>query len=354
MWIGLGLLAILVKTFTAHSPEWVEQYYSTRFFHGIRLVLDHTIGLLPFASLYLLILLLLSFLGRGIWKLFKGKGKFINRLLNTVFTFSAVLGGVLFFFQLLWGYNYNRLSLESHIGLVSKNLEKEELEEELAFAVTQAIHYRLILTADTSQSFTPEVKLSKWEKPIQAEVEKMLTGLGYPDSGNPRLRFLYPKGSLLVWNTAGFYNPLTGECQVDPGLHPLKIPFVMAHEFCHAYGFTDEGYCNFLAWLACIQSDEPLLQYSAHLTYWRYLVSAYRRNWREASKGYLESLPSYFVADIRAIDEFSNAYPEFFPEIRYVAYDTYLKSQGVKEGMKSYSRMVLLCSAWRKKQAGLQ
>ncbi|MEZ4685085.1 MAG: DUF3810 family protein [Bacteroidia bacterium] len=48
-------------------------------------------------------------------------------------------------------------------------------------------------------------------------------------------------------------------------LHHLEVPVTAAHEMGHALGFTDEGVCNFLGYLACIDSDEPLLQYAGRL-----------------------------------------------------------------------------------------
>jgi hypothetical protein len=57
--------------------------------------------------------------------------------------------------------------------------------------------------------------------------------------------------------------------------------------------------------------------------------------------------------DQRAIRQHILAYPEWFPKIQQAAYDFYLKSQGVPEGVLSYERMILLVigskgAAWRR------
>ena len=59
-------------------------------------------------------------------------------------------------------------------------------------------------------------------------------------NGKIRCRQILPQGILLRISTAGFYNPLTGECNIDKGLHPLQKPFVMAHELFHGMGITGE------------------------------------------------------------------------------------------------------------------
>jgi len=180
-------------------------------------------------------------------------------------------------------------------------------------------------------------------------VEKLLEKLNYPTAGTVRGRQLQPKGILLRFSTAGVYFPWTGESNIDAGLHPIQIPFTMAHEFAHGYGFTDEGTCNFLAYLACIQSENKMFQYSGHLSYWRYLASSYRRFDRENYTAYFKTLPKGIIADLYAIDANSDKYPNILPELRDAAYDTYLKTQGIGEWMKSYSRIVMLVKAWREK-----
>ena len=186
----------------------------------------------------------------------------------------------------------------------------------------------------------------KW---LGMNVEKLLEKLGYPTAGEVRGRLLQPKGILLRFSTAGVYFPWTGESNIDAGLHPVQIPFTLAHEFAHGYGFTDEGTCNFLAYLACIQSDNKLFRYSGQLSYWRYLASAYRRHNREAYKVFFEKLPKGVVADLYDIDANSDKYPDILPRFRDAAYDTYLKTQGISEGEKNYSRIIMLVKSWREK-----
>lgn len=55
------------------------------------------------------------------------------------------------------------------------------------------------------------------------------------------MRVLEPAGCLLVFGTAGIFWPFSGEGYVDSGLDSLVIPFTMAHEFAHGFGWTDEG-----------------------------------------------------------------------------------------------------------------
>jgi hypothetical protein len=150
-------------------------------------------------------------------------------------------------------------------------------------------------------------------------------------------------------STAGVYIPFTGEGNIDPGLHYLQLPFVMAHEMSHAYGFGDEGTCNFLAYLACTQSEDLFLKYVGHLYYWRYVASDYREFQPEAYKDFFETLPVGVKSDLAAIRQEMDKYPDIFPAVRDAAYTAYLQAQGIQEGLKNYDRVIMMVHAWKKR-----
>ena len=54
------------------------------------------------------------------------------------------------------------------------------------------------------------------------------------------------------------------------------------------------------------------------------------------------------IADLEAINANNAAYPDIMPRFRDAAYDSYLKAQGIAEGMQNYGKVVLLVEAWRK------
>jgi phytoene dehydrogenase-like protein len=115
----------------------------------------------------------------------------------------------------------------------------------------------------------------------------------------------------------------------------------------HGYGFRDEGTCNFWAYVACIRSADPLIAYAGHLDHFRTLAAHYLRYDREAYFALREQLPTGIQADLDAINGNLRKYPDIMPELRYAAYDTYLKAQGIKEGIKNYSRVVMMVKAWK-------
>ena len=124
----------------------------------------------------------------------------------------------------------------------------------------------------------------------------------------------------------------------------------MAHEMAHGYGFTDEGTCNFLAFLACSQSEDPVIRYSGYLAHTRDVLVAYRRVIRDHYTTFRATLDKGLVADMDAINAANARFGRDWVPM-YSINNIYLKSQGISEGILSYSRVVLLVKAFREKEA---
>ena len=347
-WVALGGLAVLLRTILSARPDVIEQYYSRGLFLAVRWAIDHLLGWLPIPLLYLFLLGVFSWLVvhiRNGWraampwkvKLVKGLGRFV-----------AFVGGLVFFFLLLWGFNYGRLPLEHQLGLEPQPLKLEQLKEELKYETTLIIQLRQDIIGATDSAITFDFLPVNLEQDIRRALENRLAQYSFPTVGEVRGRMLYPRGIFLRFSSAGLYFPWVGEGNIDAGLHPLQIPYVMAHEMAHGYGFGDEGTCDFWAYLACAQSDDPIIAYIGHLNHWRSLAADYRRYEPEQFKTFRQQLPIGIQSDLEAINKTLLAYPDIMPRLRYVAYDTYLKAQGISEGMLNYDRATMLVYSWRK------
>ena len=338
IFLGLGSIA-------AHRmmPEHlIEQFYGQRIFPLISWTIDHTISRFPFAAFYLLLilaLLTLYFLIKSLVKTFRSKPWRAGRLLMSI---AGILGYVVFGFYLLWGFNYDRVQLHDRLSWEAISIEKDNLIEEGWHQI------------DELKSFENPVdwRGSKedyhfLEVVIRNRVVEMADRLGYLGRERVRCRQLVPEGILLRISTAGFYNPFTGECNIDGGLHPLQKPFVIAHEFFHGMGVTGEGDCNFLAYLICHQSADEFVRYSGELSYWRYLQYSLRRTDPEVFKKMWDALPDQVINDLQAIDAQMRKYPDIMPRFRDMIYSAYLKSNKIHDGMANYSKIVRLTMSWR-------
>ena len=344
VWILLGVLTLFLLRLAARHPQAVESIYGHFLYPGVRTVFRYTLGLLPFPGLTVVIIAaLVLLLFTAIRPILRREVSWTSFALGTL----ATAGAVIFLFYALWGFNYARPGVVERMELDAPPLDSAALVEEFSIATrelnTHTAAHETILR-DRLGEFDPVM-----EKTLAASVERRIVPLDYAEVARPRGRLLRPTGVLLRFSTAGIYIPYSGEGHVDAGMLPVQIPFTMSHEIAHGYGVTDEGECNFLAYLACTDSDDALVRYSGLISYWRYVASEYRRNFPEEYKTQYEIVHPLVKETLVAIRDNNMKYPDIMPKVRNAVYDTYLRSNGVDDGLVSYSRMVRMVSAYRKR-----
>lgn len=345
-WELLALSAVLLRAFL--PPTAIEWVYSRGLFQGVRLLFDGLSALCPFPMVYLLAVLLLGWLFWKAHRFWRHRLPPRVRWLRMGKGLLSFFSAVVFFFLLLWGFNYGRLPVHRLMGFPLEELSLKDLRAELEHSTGELVTFRATIPGAGEEALAPE-----WPPGLVDTMRRHLTAVlakaGLPVRGRVRLRMLKPRGILLRISTAGVYIPFTGEGHADAGLHPLQLPFVAAHELAHGYGFGDEGTCNFLAYLACRRAEDPRIRYAGQLAYWRYVGANYRfydpEGWQ---RFFEEQVPPGVKNDLEAIWAEMEKYPDLFPRLRDAAYDTYLKAQGIEEGQLNYSKVIGLVWSWRR------
>lgn len=342
-WLSAVIVFCLNQWMSSGFGNWYLRYP----FQVIRHLYDYSLGWIPFPSIYLVFVLLIWFLMR--------LSSNANRNSDTVLGYlKLLLMGLLkliaiFYscFYILWGFNYKASSLNQQLDFLTPEVEQSELLAELKTITTHLEQVRAQLSKDTF-ALSEKPFHQDTEDDIRFHLREIIHEWGIPNSAKVRIRRLKPKGLLMRISTAGVYIPFAMEGHIDAGLHPVQWPFTMAHEMSHGYGYTDEGTCNFIAYLVCLRSDDAFVQYSGLLGYWRYLASNYRRLEQSEYSKIRNGLSVGIKNDLRAIYTYQDRYPDILPAIRNAIYDSYLKSNGVSQGLKSYSTIVAQCLAWQK------
>jgi len=350
IWIGLGLLTMLIRWVAGFYPQAVENLYARGIYQGVRWIFDHTLTITPVPLLYILFVLLVAWLVWAVVRFFRNKQPLGKKGWNTVFSLLAFSGGFIFFFTWLWGFNYIRVPIEQQLNFKSEPLGLQEIKTKFDEYIVLLDSLREnIPNADTaalSADFLPE----NLENTMRELLTATLTELDYPTTGRVRGRLIYPKGILIRNSASGIYIPFIGEGNIDGGLHHLSIPFTIAHEMAHGYGHGDEGTCNFLAYLACQRAQDPYIRYAGTYSYWRYLRSALRNLDNETYQTLETQLPTGIRNDLEALKYSWTLYPQALPKFRDWLYDRFLKSQGIAEGTKSYSKVVMMVEAFNRKR----
>ncbi len=341
------LLVVSIVTFWVNNwgtPAFVEKYYLNTTYQSIRLVYAATAAHLPFAFVYVLLPLVLICL----WRLGVSMKENINsgsfKKAIIVIPFLLLVFYNLFYF--FWGFNYRTRDVSKRLNLSSISLDTLMIAQELIVVNEALTQIRARLCADTI-AVSYNLRPPDVEEKIRLSQQKLLSGWGFIADKTIRVRPLYPKGTLLIWSTAGIYNPFSFEGHYDAGMFHLQSTYVIAHEMAHGYGITNEADCNFIALLTCLNTGNDYIMYSGLLTYWRYLMNELKEKARYSFYKAAYHRPLGVRRDIKALYDALDKYPDVMPHLRDLIYDTYLKTNGVHDGLKSYNKVIDLVFAYR-------
>lgn len=328
--IGLILLPIgaVAAALVPLPPAAVERWYSRGIYPVVQSVLTPASSIVPFAlfdiaSIALVVAWIVFVVRR--WRARGAKAGLAAAGLSLV-TGASILYLV---FLGLWGLNYRRVPLEEKLAYDPARVTREEIRRLANLAVERV---NALQPAATSADRGASPALARAFDDVQLR-------LGAPRAA----RWAPPKRSLLSWylleaGIDGMMNPFFLEIILNPGILPVERPFSLAHEWAHLAGYADESEANFVAWLTCAGSDAGG-QYSGWLEAFRYAASALPPDDRRALQ---RRLAPAVVVDLRAIDQrLGRADPAISGLARSV-YDSYLRSQGVEEGIASYGAMLRL------------
>ena len=194
-----------------------------------------------------------------------------------------------------------------------------------------------ILTAD----------LDKTARAAMQELGKEFPQLGgYYVTPKPVLNSFFMSQQYLM----GIYFPFSLEANYNDQMYPSNLPETVCHELAHTKGFMLEDEANFIAFLACARSSNIEYRYSGYLRALKYVLSQVRDNCsdEEINRIYSRLKPGVNV-DINGNAAYWQSVQEsdegLLPsktvaKISDAAMETSLKLNGVKDGKKSYGRMV--------------
>ncbi len=146
----------------------------------------------------------------------------------------------------------------------------------------------------------------------------------------------------------GYYNPFTGEGQVNESLPRFTLPFLVAHELSHQAGIAAEGDANLMAYALCTATDDASFRYSAYLEIWLYTNR--RLYYRDSAMALqLEhSLNELTLRHLDTLEQLSKKYDNDYARYSTKVFDSYLKMQDQKQGVKSYGNAAT--TAWQLEQ----
>lgn len=327
--LALSLILMLML------PEsWMEVFYKGLLYPSVRTILNGLFGYSPVPAIFVIIALILTYFFGVCYFAWRERafGKGGIRIL-------AILIMILSSFFWLWGIHYSLPSPTVDIQSDRIAVESEDVLKTIDMALTA----RRELFHDTD-SISPD-----WPSHLEQDLHQNQTQwlhegialIGYPPlKAALKVRY-WPKGTLLRVGVSGIYLPFTGEPTMDRGLHALRMPSTALHELGHSMGFTGEGDCNLIAYLAAMQSDNPFVRYSAQLERLRDELYLLAMTDFEAYQAVKFAIPEAINKDMLSIRMHHNQYKGKLTNVGYWMNDQYLKSLGVEDGIDDYWKWVI-------------
>ena len=319
-------LIALIGAVAPFPADTIERVYSTDWYLRIQGVLTTASNTIPIAWLDIgvvcLLILAIELVISRTRRL--GPKRAFKRNLITAIGAAAWL---YLLFLALWGLNYRRVPLEQKLDYEQSRLTRDAA---FAFANTAVAQVNAGYTAAHAASFSRDAL-----EPPFADAQIALGAIRLATPG-------VPKRSLLTYyfrraGIDGMTDPYFLEVIINPDVLDFERAFVVAHEWAHLAGYSNEAEANFLAWLTCIKGNSAQ-QYSGWLAAYEHALAAVPRGDRPTLKP-LDEGPRQ---DLQAM---AARYARSSPLVRRAAhgvYDEYLKANGISEGIASYDAVVRL------------
>jgi hypothetical protein len=335
------LLAILLVISAAvfsfgFFPQAVESYYSKALYPIISSVLRVISSFLPFAIgdfLYLiLILMVIKSVVFFSSKQRKVKADYIAYGLKSLnFLLLIYLS-----FKLLWGLNYSRPRINEQLQISSKPYQKAQLIKLSSFYIDKL--NKLNHTIDTSQ----------FEYDLEEVVSITTNAYNQLAKQQPFFTYKFPSAKAVnnSWliskmGIEGYYNPLSGEANINQRLPVFVLPFVACHEIAHQLGVAKEDEANLVGYIVASNAKNSEFKFSAYYNMLRYVLVEIRLKYPEDYNAVLKKIPASLIEKFNAEKEFWAKYNGAMSVYMSKTFDQILKLNNQQKGIKSYQDIVL-------------
>ncbi|UNY97545.1 DUF3810 domain-containing protein [Zhouia spongiae] len=329
---------IIIVKWLGNHPDWIETYYSNGFYPLLSKSLRYAFGWIPFSmgDIFYTIttILIIRFL------ILKGKMFFAQT--RSFFREMFILISFLYFtFHLFWGMNYYRQPIHQ-----SLNIANEYTYEELISFTDKLVDRCNNLHLKITGNDTVMVKIPYTKREIYN-----MTGNGYRNLAKKIPELEYSPGSIKtsMYSTAltymgysGYLNPFTNEAQVNGLQLDFKYPTVSCHEEAHQIGYSAENEANFVGYLAAVHNEDIYFQYSGYLYVMRYFLGEIKRNDPELFEAYNARINPGIIKNYLEVANFWRKHKTKAEPAFKQTFNTFLKANNQKDGIKTYSYVVAL------------
>ena len=356
LFIPLGIIAVAATWYAQGHPDWTEQAFSSTAYP----VLSTAVGFLPslvdFSVAEWLsgafLLFCLAYAAYYVRKAVIDKDERGMTIYRGTMGAIAIACTVYFAFTFLCGLNYYRCTFSSYTGYDVEQVgadpaqRQEELAQLCSSLADDLGQERVLLGEDADLFAAQPGEFEAYAHKAVAAVQGLAQE--YPVLQRPLYSPPKPvalSGLMSDAGIGGMFFPFTMESNVNAIEPFFTTPANMAHELAHQCGFMREDEANFIAYLACVRTDDALMRYSGLLLAYDHSIAALSKTDPERAAEVRAGLPAAVQRDLAERTQFWDEYEGAILEASQSMNDAYLKANSQTDGLRSYGRMVDLLLA---------
>lgn len=185
---------------------------------------------------------------------------------------------------------------------------------------------------------------------------------GQLDGYYPRPKPMFFSDFMCQMHMCGYYFPFSMEANYNDVMYIMEKPATMCHELAHLRGYIYEDEANFIAFLACVESDDAVFQYSGYLSVLNYVANDLYRTRQADPESYAAAREAVRPLQVLQEVQEDNIFvtqeewdringkavvdTETVDSVSDTLTDVSMKMNGVSDGMISYNRVVELLLQW--------
>lgn len=342
-------VVVIALIIISMSKLWVENNYTYGVYPYTSRLQRWITGSIPFSIgdiVYIIFICWVTYkIIRNIWLLFVRRLT-IRIAFRKFSKFILLLLYLYVFFLLVWGLNYSRKGIRYQLSLEPPVNEQSDL-----------LNLQSLLLAKVNDAKARLVASEKSYPPNKDMFQRAVYAFDEAQDSFPFLKYTVPsiKPSIFgsLWSYMGFtgyYNPFSGEAQVNTSVPRFLIPAITVHEMAHQIGYAKENEANFVGFLVGSHSSDPLFSYSSWLDLFMYTNVQVRQYDSASGNAALLQLDPSVRQDIIEWRQFSEQHRSFMEPVMHWVYGKYLELNKQAQGMKSYDAVVSLVMAYYKKE----
>ena len=348
---ALAVLSLLLYLLSRISMT-VADFLCFKVAYVVRLSLAKVTGILPFSLAELIIVTLpVLFVGLFLFVIFRPEDEDPIRIKRFFVTAFAIVSVFFTLFVFTDGCGYFGRPLDEKLGIEKNIVSADELKDTAEY-LTDRVNACAKDVSFVYGSFSVmPYSFKNMNARLNDAYDGMSKDLGFFRNFHSNLKPVVLSDAMSYAHLLGMYSYYTGESNINVHFPDYTLPYTCAHEMAHQRGISKEDEANFMAYLACVSSDDCYINYCGYLNLLEYVYNALYSADKNAYYEVRARLNPQSDCELNAYSLFFRKYEKSSAAAVYSAVnDAHLKTNGQKAGEKSYGLVVDLAVAYIKEQ----